>query len=341
MKNIAVIGCGAIARNRHIPAVAESEKANLYCVCDPVKENADEMAGLYHTKAVYDLSEVLKDPSVDAVIICTPERFHCANVVDALQAGKDVLVEKPLAMNPEEGKRILEAWKRSGKRLEVAFAQRLGRDYKKAKELLDEKVIGKPLVFRTTLAHRGAEYASVGEPTPDFYDKRLAGIGDVMLSVGCHRMDLMPYLFDSPIKSVMAMTPTIDKTYADGTKIKASDHAMVEVELQNGVYGSVWISWCDYGVGERGTVIYGTEGTMSVGEAPGVVIRKRSGEVIEIAVEKDPDAWKEITRHFIKVLNGEEAQICDGTDGQRCLLALEAVRNSNQLQKQVSIDYEE
>ena len=101
--NIAIIGCGAIANMRHAPAVDADPGAVLYAVCDPFRPNADALAEKYHTRAVYELDEILADPAVDAVIICTPERFHCANVVAALQAGKHVLCEKPLAMNPAEG----------------------------------------------------------------------------------------------------------------------------------------------------------------------------------------------------------------------------------------------
>lgn len=326
--NIAIIGCGAIAKTRHAPAVASDSNAVLYAVCDPFRKNADALATQYQTKAVYDMEDVLRDPNVDAVIICTPERFHCENVVAALNAGKDVLCEKPLAMDPEEGRRIIEAWKKSGRRLMVAFAQRLGREHRLAKQLLDQDVIGKPIAFRTNLAHRGAEYTNISDPNPDFYDKKLAGIGDVMLSVGCHRIDLIPYLLGAPITAVNATTPTIDKRFADGSLITAPDHAMIHAELANGCVGAIWISWCDYGEMERDTVVYGTEGTMHICEAPGIVVRTRSGEAKTYAVEPDPDSWQAITHHFIRILDGQETPICDGYDGLNCLLAMDAVKRS-------------
>lgn len=333
--NIAIIGCGAIAHKRHAPAVAAHPDANLYAVCDPVKANADSLAETYKAKAVYDIAQVLADPAVDAVIICTPERFHCANVVAALEAGKDVLCEKPLAMTAEEGRKIVDAWHKSGRQLMVAFGQRLSPEHQMAKKLLQEGRIGKPLAFRTTLAHAGAEYAGMGQPDADFYDKRLAGIGDVMLSVGCHRMDLVAYLFDSRISAVEAATPTLDKRYADGSLIHAADHAMINTELENGVVGSVWISWCDYGARERSTVIYGTEGTMEVCAGPGVVIHRRDGESGAYEAASTADNWLDITRHFVDVLNGKAQPVCDGSDGLACMLALEAVRTSGSEHKRV------
>lgn len=338
---IAIIGCGAIARNRHAPAVAANPVAELYAVCDPVKSNADTLAEKYSAKAFYDMDALLQDPAVDAVIICTPERFHCANVTAALVAGKDVLCEKPLAMNPAEGAAILQAWQQSGRRLMVAFAQRLNEEHQLAKKLLTEGAIGRPIAFRTELAHKGVEYAAIDGPTPDFYDKRLAGVGDVMLSVGCHRVDLVRYLFDSPIRVVSAMTPTIDKSYADGRPIDAADHAMILAEMENGVRGAIWISWCDYGRPERGTTIYGTDGVMRLYAGPGVVVEKRDGSVQEYEGPKDPHAWLRITDHFIAVLRGDTQPVCDGYDGQACLEAMEAIRRSNAQGRRVLVEQSE
>lgn len=332
---IAIIGCGAIARKRHAPAVAAHPEAELYAVCDPVKENADALAREYGTKAIYDINEILHDPAVNAVIICTPERFHCSNVVAALEAGKDVLCEKPLAMTVDECRKIVETWHKSGRQLMVAFSQRLSPEHQLAKKLLEQGSIGKPIAFRTALAHSGAEYAGMGQPEADFYDKRLAGIGDVMLSVGCHRMDLMAYLFNSRIKAVSALTTTLDKHYADGTPIQAADHAIVNTELENGVAGSVWISWCDYGKMERETVIYGTEGTMFVHGPDEIEVDHRSGETEMYPVEQGTDGWQAITRHFIDVLNEKSNPVCDGIDGLACALALEAVQCSGKEKKRV------
>lgn len=334
--NVAIIGCGAIATARHAPAVAAHPGATLYAVCDAARENADRLARQTGAKAVYRVEDVLQDAAVDAVIVCTPERFHRAHVVAALEAGKDVLCEKPLAMDPWEGRAILAAREKSGRRLMVAFSQRLYTEHLLAKKLLAQGAIGKPIAFRTALAHRGVEYATIAAPGSDFYDKKLAGIGDVMLSVGCHRIDLVSYLFDSPIRAVDAWTPTIDKKYADGTPIAAADHAMVTVELENGLVGTLWISWCAYGAPERGTLIYGTEGSMSIYEAPGVVVRGRDGTQRRYEAAPDPAEGQRITANFLDALCGGEA-VCGGADGQACLLALEAVKRSHREGRRVAV----
>lgn len=337
--NIGIIGCGAIARIRHAPAVAAHPKAKLYAVCDPVKEHADAIATEYGARAVYDPKEIFQDDNVDGVIICTPERFHRDHVIAALNAGKNVLCEKPLAMSSQEGKEIIAAWQKSKRKLMVAFSQRMYEHHRFAKKLLKDGAIGTPISFRTMLAHRGVEYATIQEPGPDFYDKQLSGIGDVMLNVGCHRIDLVSYLFDSPIHEVYASTPTIHKTYEDGRLIEAADHAMITAHLENGLSGIIWISWCAYGAPERDTIIYGSEGSMHIYDSPGIVIRTRDGKIKNYEISYNFKEGQLITCNFIDMLEGDDYAICDGYDGQRCLQAMEAVKQSDEEGRRVAIIY--
>jgi predicted dehydrogenase len=337
VKNIAIIGCGAIAIKRHAPALAAAKNACFYAVCDPVKENADSMAKQYGIKAYYDISELLSDDKVDAVIICTPERFHCANIIAALEAGKDVMCEKPLALDAKEGQKIVDVWKKSGKLLMVAFSQRLTDAHQLAKKMIDEGVIGKPIAFRTELAHAGVEYSTIDQPSPDYFDKRLSSVGDVMLNVGCHRIDVIPYLFNSKIKSVMANTPTIDKKFADGSFINAPDHAMIIAQLENGLHGTFWISWCSYGEMERNSMIYGTKGSLSVYEGPGIVLRLHGEEPQEFELPFEPEDDYRITWNFIDTLNGTGIPIADGLDGLNCLIAMAAINLSNKECRKVDV----
>ena len=337
MKNIAIIGCGAIAVKRHAPALAASKDACFYAVCDPVAKNADAMAKQYNTKVYYDIHELLSDDKIDAVIICTPERFHCANIIDALEAGKDVMCEKPLALDAKEGQKIVDAWKKSGRILMVAFSQRLSDAHQLAKKMIDDGVIGKPIAFRSVLAHAGVEYSTIDKPSPDYFDKRLKSVGDVMLNVGCHRIDVIPYLFGSKIKSVMASTPTIDKKFADGSPISAPDHAMIIAELENGLNCMFWISWCDYGEMERNSMIYGTKGSLSVYEGPGIVLRLHGEEPRIFDLPFEPEDDYRITWNFIDTLNGTGTPIADGTDGLNCLIAMAAVTRSAKECRKVSV----
>ena len=102
---IGVIGCGGIANNKHMPAYTANKKAELVAFCDIVEERAikaNEKFGNENTKYYTDYKELLKDKSIDAVLVLTHNAEHCRITVDALNAGKHVLCEKPMAMNFEE-----------------------------------------------------------------------------------------------------------------------------------------------------------------------------------------------------------------------------------------------
>ncbi|WP_148408952.1 Gfo/Idh/MocA family protein [Murimonas intestini] len=327
--NVAIIGCGAIARKRHAPALSKYEGACFYGVCDPVSENADELAETYHVKAFYDLGTLLSCKEVDAVIICTPERFHMANVIEALRAGKHVLCEKPLALNAGQAEEIVKEWKKTDRMLMVAFSQRTYKVHTMAKQLIREGKIGKPVFFRTNLTQKGVEYTTLAGNQPDFYDKYLKNIGGALLSVGCHRIDLVDYLFDAHIEEVQAFTPTIDKSYADGKKIDAEDHALINAKLSNGLAGLIWISWCNYGEAENETIVYGTNGTLKTFEGKGIRICYKDGSTEEYDTLADHDEYQNITINFLDALTKNKAVIADGLDGCRCMQVIDAVKKSN------------
>ena len=327
--NVAIIGCGAIARRRHAPALSKYEGVCFYAVCDPVKENADDLAEEYYVKAFYDLKTLLSCKEVDAVIICTPERFHRDNVIEALRAGKHVLCEKPLALDAGQAEEIVQEWKKTDRILMVAFSQRTYKVHIMAKQLIQEEKIGKPVFFRTNLTQKGVEYTTLAGIQPDFYDKYLKNIGGALLSVGCHRIDLVDYLFDAHIEEVQAFTPTIDKSYAGGQKIDAEDHALINVKLSNGLAGLIWISWCNYGEAENETVVYGTNGTLKTFEGKGIKIYYKDGSSEEFDTSVDYDEYQNITVGFLDALTKNKAVTADGMDGCRCMQVIDAVKRSN------------
>lgn len=334
---IAIIGCGAIARKRHAPVCAAHPKAELYAVCDINHTYADEMAQQYGAKSYYSVESVLQDDLVDAVIICLPERMHHKVVISALSAGKHVLCEKPMAMNTAEAAEMEEAGRKSGKMLMIAFSQRLYSVHKKTKDLLDNNEIGRVLSFRTYLTQPGVESFTISNAAADFYDRNLNNIGGVLLSVGCHRIDLMRYLFDDEIDSLAAYTPTLDKKYSDGRLIRAEDQAMIILKMKNGIAGTIWVSWCNYGNSEKNTVIYGTGGTISTYEDGGVAVYKKDGYRKYYPCADDARETGSITANFINTLLGEEKPVCTAADGLECMRIIDAAKQSGKMMTWVRI----
>lgn len=335
--NIAIIGCGAIARKRHAPVLNRNKNVCFYAVCDVMKKNADELAEKYGVKAFYDIDRLLACKELDAVIICTPERFHKDNVIAALKAGKHVLCEKPLALDGREADEVIKQWKKTDRVLMTAFSQRTYRVHTMAKQMICDGMIGTPIFFRTNLTQKGVEYTTLAGAQPDFYDKYLKNIGGALLSIGCHRIDLVRYLFDAQIQQVQAFTSTIDKRYSNGEKIDAEDHALINAKLSNGLAGMIWVSWSNYGSAENETVVYGTEGTLRTFAGKGIQIEHKDGSIEEFDTSTDYDEYQIITEKFINALSGKEPVLADGMDGYWCMKIIDAAKKSNELGRWVSV----
>lgn len=136
MKNgklqVAVIGCGGIANQKHFPALAsQADKCEMVAFCDIILERAEKAAKEYGTadaKAYEDYRELLKDPEIDVVHVCTPNVAHCPITVAAFEAGKHVLSEKPMAATTEDAQKMIDAWKKSGKKFTIGYQNRFRRD---------------------------------------------------------------------------------------------------------------------------------------------------------------------------------------------------------------------
>ena len=109
---IGIIGCGGIANGKHLPALKAQSDAEMVWFCDIIKERAEQAAKTYGTpdaKVCTDYREILEDKTVDIVHVLTPNRSHSIITVDALEAGKHVMCEKPMAINAAEAKKMVDA----------------------------------------------------------------------------------------------------------------------------------------------------------------------------------------------------------------------------------------
>lgn len=331
MVKAVIAGCGAIARKRQAPACRAYEKEEIALgFFDQVPENAMALAQQYGGQVYDSLEAVLRDPSVDAVLVCTPEKYHCGTVISCLEAGKHVLCEKPMAMDAEQARRMALVQKQTGRMLAVAFSQRHYGEYRTAKKLITEGAIGKPLAFRTCLSNAGAEHFSSGDPE-EFYDRCLSNVGDVMGNVGCHRVDLISWLFDRRIRRVLASTPTLDKRLSDGALIPAADTAMVIMQLEGGITGTLFSSWCNYGGADADTRVFGTGGSLKVGPEGAVLLEKPDGTRVQVAPERSAEqqAGYDVVWDFLDFLTLGTPVEADAQCGLACMETLDAIARSN------------
>ncbi len=265
---VGIIGCGRIAERRHAPEYHAHRFAEIAGYYDSRRERAEALAALYGGEIYDSVDSLLADPSIDAVSVCVANNAHADISIRALRAGKHVLVEKPMAMTVGDCLAMLDAAKETGKFLMVGQNQRFNTGHQRAKELIGQGIIGKPLTFKTTFGHGGperwcAEDDGTGKISSDiwFFDKSVAAMG-AMADLGIHKTDLIQYLLGEKIVSVSAKIMTLDKKKSDGELIDLEDNAVLIYTMESGVVGTMTVSWTYYGEEDNSTVIFGTKGVM-------------------------------------------------------------------------------
>ena len=333
MVNVLIIGCGGIAGFRHMPAMSALKNATLYGYVDGAPGRAAAAAAQYGGRAFDSVEEALADPAIDAVVICTPTRSHCDLAVQALEAGKHVLCEKPMAASAEDARKMIAASKKSGKKLMISHNQRRYAPHIKAKELLDRGEIGRLLTYRTFLGIKGPEYSSVDGINNAYFSRAMSGRG-VMSDVGSHRIDLMHYIIGSRYRRVMSYTPTLAKVKPDGTPIELDDNAMSIVEMENGVVGLIVNSWTSMSGNDRITQFFGTEGVITLyREDHPVVVEYKDGTIAYYDFPENPaqsvTLLTDIDELFIRCIEEDTDPFVTGEDGLEVVLTLDAIEASN------------
>ncbi len=288
MFGIGIIGCGKIAQVRHIPEYLENPNAEIRGYFDLNFQRAQELAEKFGGKAFASVEELLADPSIDAVSVCVANFAHAEMTIKALEAGKHVLCEKPMAVTLAECEAMVAAAKKAGKHLMIGHNQRLAKAHMVAKKMIEEGAIGRILTFRTTFGHGGPETWSI-DPGKSvwFFDKKRAAMG-AMADLGIHKTDLIQFLTGQKVVRTTARLTTLDKRDAGGNLIGVDDNAFCIYELSGGAYGTMTASWTYYAAEDNSTILYGTKGTMRIYDDPAhsIVVNKSSGETEYYDVEQ-------------------------------------------------------
>ena len=125
--HIGIIGTGGIAKGKHMPSLAQIEGVEMVAFCDLELDKAQAAAAKYGTsdaKVYVDYTELLQDPKIDVVHVLTPNDSHAVITIAALEAGKHVMCEKPMAKKAADARRMLAAAKTSGKKLTIGYQTR-------------------------------------------------------------------------------------------------------------------------------------------------------------------------------------------------------------------------
>lgn len=222
---VAVIGCGTIAKAAHIPSYLNCPNAEIKYFCDIIPERADEQAALHGGKAVYDYHEILGDPELDAVSVCTPNNVHPTISIDFMRAGKHVLCEKPAARTLSEVREMQNVAHETGMTLNIGVVNRFNAAVNKIKSIIAAGTLGEVYtVYVSFRAHR-----SIPGLGGMFTTKAIAG-GGVLIDWGVHYLDLVMYCLGDP-KPLTVSGQTYSKLAQD---------------MRSYVYESMWAGPPDY-----------------------------------------------------------------------------------------------
>lgn len=247
---LGVIGCGGIAFSKHMPSYKKMNNVEMVAFCDIVPERAEKAKAQFGTKnsqTYVDYKELLKDNSIDAVLVLTHNSEHCHITVEALDAGKHVLCEKPMAMNYEEAKQMIEARDRNKKILTIGYQGRFRKDSLYLKELAEQDTFGDIYYAEATAIRRRAV------PTWGvFIDEEKQG-GGPLIDIGTHALDLTLFIMNNyePAYCVGKTFHMLNKDTNTGNiwgdwdteRFTAEDSAFGFIVMKNGAVINLRSSW--------------------------------------------------------------------------------------------------
>ena len=233
----------------------------LRCVCSRRLEKAQEAAQLAGFESYTDdYRELLARKDIDVVSICTPNDQHEAMAIAAIQAGKHVYIDKPLAVTSQSAGRIAAAAATANVFTQMVFNNRFTPAVLRAKQLVDEGRIGEVLTFNARYLHSG----SIDPNRPIGWKQQMQG--GVLLDLGSHALDLLTWMIGYPQKVFCKMrTLYADRPTRDGGREQAlsEDHVAMLLEMPNGAVGSVEASKIATGANDELTLeIRGEKGAL-------------------------------------------------------------------------------
>lgn len=266
---IGIIGCGGIANGKHLPALkAQAVRADLVAFCDIIVERAEKAASEYGTpdaRVYEDYHELLADPTIDAVHVCTPNRSHCEITVAALEAGKHVMCEKPMAKTAADARQMLETAKRTGKKLTIGYQNRFRPDSLVLKRACEEGALGDIYYAKAHAIRRRAV------PTWGVFLNEYEQGGGPLIDIGTHALDLTLWMMDN-YKPKVVLGQTFkklgDQTDTgnawgdwDPKQFTVEDSAFGMVVMENGATIVLESSWAlnSLDVREAETTLCGTK----------------------------------------------------------------------------------
>jgi len=334
---IGIIGAGGIAK-QHAWGYQKCADAEMVAVCDTDKERAEAFAKEMNIPQVFtDYKEMLKKADIEGVSVCLPNFLHGPVTVDALNAGKNVICEKPLAHTVKDGVKMVETAKKNKKILALGFHQRFRGETLALKKFIDEGALGNVYYAKAAYLRR------VGIPAWGqwFCLKDKSG-GGPLIDIGVHALDLTLYLmgFPEPL-SVSASTYAEIGTQGLGfwgkpCKFDVEDLGVGLVKFKNGATLLLEASWALNTQDESYIKLMGTQGGAILD--PPTIFKNQDNILTDTKVYfNKTEPYNLEIANFIEAIREKKAPMATGDQGLVSLKILEAMYKSSETKKEVFI----
>jgi predicted dehydrogenase len=272
----ALVGAGMIG-GVHAKALAGLDEAELVAVVDADLDKARTLADAYGADASTDLDAVLRRADVDAVTICTPSGLHADGAVAALDAGKHVVVEKPLDVSLAAADRIIDAEKRSGRTVAVISQHRFDRSTEKVLQAVRDGHLG--TITSAIASHawwRGQTYYDSG----DWRGTWALDGGGAIMNQTVHTINLMVTTVGTPVE-VFAYTGCLAHE-----RIEVEDTAVAVVKFASGALGMIHGTTAAYPGLDASLRVFGSKGSAVISNDELVFLHENAGDAPEIAMSE-------------------------------------------------------
>ena len=249
MINWLVVGIGDITTKRVIPAIQSEPRSRLAGI---LTRNPQKGAAYPEARVWTSLDKALASPEINAVYVASPVYLHAPQTIAALEAGKDVLCEKPMALSLDEAFTMVMAARTTGRTLGIAYYRRMYPKVQRAKTLLEQGVIGRP-VFAELKSHDWFNDEAGNRSW--VLDPAKSG-GGPLFDIASHRIDLLNFFFGEPAWSIGKFSNVVHDRPVE-------DNATVLIDYAEGVRGIVDVRWHSRVARDEFRII-GTEGEMSL-----------------------------------------------------------------------------
>jgi predicted dehydrogenase len=335
MLRVAIIGAGNVGRIR-ASLIEHTPDCRLQIVADIDKAHAEDLAKRFRAEATTDCTAASSSSNVDIVVICTPTKFHAQAAKNALQHGKHVLCEKPLARSAAEAREIVVAAAQTRKILKTGFNYRHMAHVRRAKELIDAGALGELYFVRCRYGHGGRP----GYEKSWCSDRDLSG-GGVLLEQGIHILDLVRHLLGEP-EHVLAQAPRFFWNFPD-----VEDNCFVLLRTASSQIAQLHVSWTQW-INIFCFEIFGRDGYLSLlgrdrHYGPQQLIwgqrQKNHGRPIEQRFDFAPpdDSWDREWSDFLSAVRTNREPMGSAVDGLQALHLVDAAYESARNQRWVDV----